>query len=279
MFALTRFELVKLRRQKRSLVGLLVVLGVNALFLAAFLLRQRHPQRARHEIPEGILHELFNAYVYTQSILAPCVYMLFPVILAITGAHLLGGEIEVGSIRLPLARPIRRWQMLGAKFAILCLYAALLLLALLVVSYPLSAWALKPSGDLIVMAPMFGLGGRFIVHAQADAPARILLSYALALPHLMSVGAMALMFSLITRQFTSAAVLTTTVYFCSHVVGQIPLLSAVHPFLPTRYMPFWRFALLADIPWDRIATDAAWTAAYTLAYLAVAVAFLNWRDF
>ena len=278
MFALIRFEIRKLVVQKKMLAGFLVVLAINALFLAAFLMRQRHPERAQHDVPQAILLQLFNAFVYTQTILAPCMYMLFPMILAITGAYLLGGEIEMGNLRLVLVRPVSRWQIVGAKFVILSVYAALLLSSLLGFSYLISACALKPVGELVIVCPVFGLGGTFIVHARDAAVGRLGLSYLLAVPHLMSVCAMALMFSNITRHFTSAAVLTTTVYFCSHVIGQIPLLSAIHPFLPTRYMPFWRFALLDPIPWDRMAHDATWTFAFIAGFLAVAVAFFNGRD-
>jgi hypothetical protein len=117
-----------------------------------------------------------------------------------------------------------------------------------------------------------------IIQPQETALARIVGSYLLAWPMLMSVVAMALMFSLITRQFTSAAVLTSTVYFCSYIVSGIPLLSSIHPFMPTRYLPFWRYVLLPTIPWNTLAIDAGWTAAYTAGFLALAMGLFSTQD-
>lgn len=172
-----------------------------------------------------------------------------------------------------------RWQVLVAKFFTLSLYSLGLITLLLVSSYTIGALILRPSGDLIVFGPMFGLSDQLIiVHPATAALPRVLLSYLLAVPMLMAIAAMTLMVSMLTRHFTSAAVLTITAYFCSYVVGGIPILASIHPYLPTRYFPFWKYALLETIPWDRIAVHASWTAAYTAVFLAVAVALFNGRD-
>lgn len=284
MFALIRFEIRKLVVQKKSWVGLLTVGLINFLFgLAFYLLQRNKADTPSHPDPSHLVREFLNAYVYTQSILAPCAFLLFPMVLAIMAAHNLGGEFELGSLRMILFRPVTRLQVLLAKFVALSLYAAGLLICLAVVSYAVAATFLPARGDLIVPGGMFLLPGeyRLLVHPAGEAPVRILLTYALALPMLMSVCALALMFALLTRHFTSAAIVTTTVYFCSYLVSGIPLLSSVHPYLPTRYWPFFRYGLvgtLSTIPWDQIASHAAWTAAYTVAFLVIASALFNLRD-
>ena len=77
---------------------------------------------------------------------------------------------------------------------------------------------------------------------------------------------------------TMAAVLTSSTYFCSHVVGGIPLLSAVHPFLPTRCMGFWRYALVTPTPWPQLGHDALWCLGYTLVFLLIAGTLFNTQD-
>lgn len=279
MFALTRFELRKLAAQRRSLTGLLAVVLMNGLFALAFLIRRhRAAEKPLRGVEGRLVGEFLNAYVYTQTILAPCVFMLFPVILSIIGCHLLAGELETGRLRLVLCRPVHRWQIVGAKFAALCVYGGLMLACLLGASYAVSALLFAPRGDVIIPGPMYMLETALHILPQETAPGRILLSYALAWPMLMSVAAMALMFSLILRQFTSAAVLTSTVYFSSYIVSSIPLLSAIHPFMPTRYLPFWRYALLPVIPWQTVAADAGWTAAYTAGFLLLAMGLFSTLD-
>jgi ABC-2 type transport system permease protein len=276
MLALMRFELRKLVAQRRSLVAFLAIALMNVLFALAFWLRNhRGGHKPVREVGGRLVGEFMNAFVYTQTILAPCVFMLFPVILSIIGCHLLAGELEAGHLRLVLCRPVSRWQIVLAKFGALCAYSGVMLLCLLGASYGVSALMFAPVGDVIIPGPMYMLERSVYILPQEIAWQRILTSYALAWPMLMSVGAMALMLSLISRHFTSAAVLTSTVYFCSYIVSGIPLLSAIHPFMPTRYLPFWRHALLPTIPWDTIAIEAGWTGVYTAGFLLLAAGLFS----
>jgi len=279
MFALIRFELRKLIAQKRSLAGFGAIVLINLLFVCAFLMRNRRfGHRPVPGVEERLVGEFMNAYVYTQTILAPSMFVLFPMILTILGCHLLAGEIELGQTRLMACRSVARWQIVLAKFVALWAYSGALLLVLLVTSYTVSALLFAPSGDLIVMGHMYMIKEGVYTHPAADVPWRILTSYLFAWPMLASVGALALMLSLATRQFTSSAILTSTSYFCSYIVGGIPFLSAIHPFLPTRYLPFWRFLMYPDVPWTRLGEYALWTGGYTALFLAVAIAVFNLQE-
>ena len=280
MFALTRLEVRKLVAQRRAWAAFLVVVLINGLFAMGFYLRNRRSgAKSVPGLPERLMGEFMNANEYTQTILAPSMFMLFPMVLSILGAYVLAGEIESGSLRLVLCRAVNRWEVIAAKFVALCGYSAAMLFSLGLVSYGVSSCLFKRSGDMLIFGPMFMLKRGLTVHAAADALPRILLSYTLALPMLMSVCAMALMFAMVTRHFTSAAILTATVYFCSYIVSGIPLLSAIHRFMPTRYLPFFRYALESEIPWATVRSHGFWTLCYTAAFLAVAAALFGLRDY
>lgn len=279
MFALMRFEIRKFLARKRNLAGFGVILLMNALFCAGFTLRNRRMgDRQVEEAGGRLVAEFLNAPVFTQSILAPCMFMLFPMILAVIGCHILAGEIEQGNMRLVASRPVSRTAIVAAKFGVLGLYSAALLACLLTVSYAVSALLFKPTGDVLLIGPMFMLPRGLIYLPESQAWGRLFLSYLFAWPMCLSVTAMALMFSLLTRHFTSAAILTTGVYFCSYIVSGIELLSAIHPFMPTRYLPFWRHVLQAEIPWQTLGVHAMWTGVYTALFLAVGAALFNLRD-
>lgn len=279
MFALTRFELRKLGAQRRSLAAFASIALMNALFALGFWMRNhRAGHRAAPHADGRLVSEFINAYVYTQTILAPSMFMLFPIVLSILGAHMLAGEMESGALRLVLVRPVPRWRVILGKFGALSVWSLLLLAVLFGASYGLSASMFAPAGDVIIPGPMYLLPRSVAILPQEIALQRMVLSYALAWPMLMSVSAMALLFSLISPHFTTAAVLTATVYFCCYIVSGIPLLSAIHPFLPTRYMPFWRYVLVPEIPWHTLAADAGWTAAYTALFLGLAIALFSNRD-
>ena len=278
MVALIRFELRKLLVEKRSLIGLLNIVLINVLFALAFTLRNSHPNHPHELHSKVMVGELMNAYMYVQTILAPSVFMLFPMVLAVMGAYILAGELELGNLRMVLFRPVARWQVLGAKFVALSCYSLVMLVSLAVISFGTSALMFQTRGTVLVVGPMYLLGGGTWLLPAGEALSRILLSYVLALPMLMSVAAMSLMLALVTRHFTSAAILTSTVYFASYIIGTIPILSAIHPYLPTRYWPFWKFALLPDIPWPQVGQYGLWTMGYTVVFLALGAALFNLRD-
>jgi ABC-2 type transport system permease protein len=278
MFALIRFEIRKILVQKKSWMGVLTILFINSLFAFGFYMRNSKKGDQPHpKLDDRLIGEFMNAFVYTQTILAPTANLLFPMILGVIGGYILAGEMEVGSIRMMLFRPISRMQILISKFVALAVYSGVMLVVLGVTSYGVACIFLEPSGDMVIPGPLFMIKG-FFVHPESEALPRILLSYLLAWPMLMSVAAMSLMFAMITRHFTSAAILTTTVYFCSYIVQGIDLLSSIHRFLPTRYLPFYRHALEPEIPWDTIAMHAMWTGCYTAAFLGLAAAVFSARD-
>ena len=279
---IARFEWRKLTVQRKSLAGFGVVVFINLLFAFAFWLRERHPPRNPHhrqDIPTELLAEVFNAVTYTVSILAPCMFLLFPMTLAVLVAHSLSGDVETGAIRLLLARPVPRWRLLLGKWTALTAYALGMLALLLVTSYLTAGILFKPMGDMVVIGPLVGLSSGVIAHPWPEAFWRLLMAYGFAGGMLAATVAMALMFATLTRHFASAAILTAAVFFCSYTAENLPLLSAIRPYLPTYRLPFWKWALAEQIPWDRLGQDLLWTAAYTVIFLVVGGVAFSRRDF
>jgi len=277
---ISRFEWRKLTVQRKSLSGLGVVAFINLLFGVAFWLRGRNPPHGRHQdIPQELLAEVFNAVTYTATILAPCMFLLFPMTLAVLVAHSLAGDVDTGAIRLLLARPVPRWRLLFGKWVAMTGYALGMLAVLLVTSYVTASILFKPMGDMLVFGPMVGLSKGLIVHPWPEAFWRLMMAYGLASGMLAATVAMALMFAALTRHFASAAILTTAVFFCSYVAENLSVLSAIRPFLPTYRLPFWKWPLAEQIPWDRLGQDVMWTAAYTTAFLVIGAVVFSRRDF
>ncbi len=278
MWWVVRFDWCKLMAQRKSLAGLGVVLFVNLLFGVAFLMGRHDPHELRRQLSPELLAEVFNALTYALAILAPCMYLLFPMTLAVLVAHTFASEFDTGAIRLLLARPTPRWKLLVGQWLALTGYALAMLAILLVTSYLLAAGLFKSTGDLIVFRPLMGLGGGIIVHPWPVALWRVLLAYGLAVPMLAGTVALALMAAAITRHFAAAAILTTATFFCSYVAENLPMLSNLRPYLPVYHMLLWKWAVLETIPWARIGTDLLWTTGYTALFLTVAAVVYTRRD-
>ena len=156
-----------------------------------------------------------------------------------------------------------------------------MLMLLGVLSYIIGSIFLRSSDTMIVPAMIYDIPakyGRIFEYEGLDAIGRIFLSYFFAIPMLMSISAMAIMFASLTRHFTSAAILTTTLYFSSYIVGIIPFLSSMHPYLPTTKWGSWKYVLIPEIPWDVVLNHLAWTGGYTFAFLGIATALFYMRD-
>ncbi len=280
MFALIRFETRKVVSQNKCLLAFFAILMINALFVLGFVMTKRHPKDLTKLLGPELFKELFNACVYIQTILAPCTALLFPVLIAVIVSYVFAGEYEIGHMRLTMVRPLGRLKILFAKWCAVAFYSAFLLASLLVTAFLLACVMMKPSGELIVIGDAFNLGHKFVVHpAGFETWSRIALSYVLAWPMLLSVSCLSFMFASISRNFALSAILSSTVYISFYVVGLLPFLSGIHPFLPTRYMPFWKYALALDIPWDKILSDSLWTLAFSAAFFAIAALFYERNDF
>ncbi len=280
MFALIRFEIRKVVSQNKCLLAFFAIVLINALFIVGFFMTRNDPHKLLKILGPELMKEFFNACIYVQTILVPCTLILFPVLIAVIVSYVFSGELEIGHMRLTMVRPLGRVKILFAKWCAVAFYSAFLLLALLATAYICACIFLKPNGDLIILGELFGLKQKFVVHpAGAEAWSRISLSYLLAWPMLLAISSMSFMFSAFSRNFALSAILSSTVYLASYLVGELPFLSGIHKFLPTRYMPFWKHALAIDIPWDRIASDALWTFAFAAAFMALAAVFYERSDF
>ena len=282
MFALIRLEVKKLLSQKRSLMGIFAIIILNGLFLLGFIIHQnRRGETASRFSEDYLVNEFMNANVFTFSILGPSIFLLFPMLIAIIASYMFASEFEIGSMRMVLMRPISRLNVLLSKFLVLSVYITTMLGVLGFLSYALASFFFEAGGLLPVVPRMYNLQGdlpSFMIYEGKEAVLKVVLAYVFSIPLLLSVSAMAMMFASITRHFTSSAILTTTLYFSSYIVGVIPFLSSIHPYLPTTKWSAWKYVLIEDIPWDTVTNHLLWTGAYTAVFLGIAYALFNMRD-
>ncbi len=281
MIALIRFEIRKTLSQNKCLLGLGCVILINVVFILGFIIKKSDPGHISRMLGEKLLKELFNVCVYVASIVSPCAYILFPVLICIIVSYVFAGEYEIGTLRLTMVRPVSRLKILIAKWVAVAFYGAIMVGALFVSSLAISWLMAGRTGDLIIIGDVFALPFKFVVLPDGiDTYGRIILTYFLSWLSLTAVASMAFLFSVATRNLALSAIISTTVYLSCHVVTQIPFLSGIHPFLPTRYIQFCRYAMLEKIPWEKsLFPDMLWTAVFALAFMGLAAVFYERRDF
>lgn len=194
---------------------------------------------------------------------------LFPLLVAIISAELLGTEISYGTLRATLLRPVTRANWLLAKILVAALLPFLLLLFVLLVS--LVAGLFYGYGDFVGGTGLGagGLVGQGIT-AAGDAIAELIRAYAVASFSLVPVSLLALLLTVVFMNTASGALATLGILIVS---GLLVVFSWLSTYLPTTQLN----AYLAT--GQQLATPLILIGVYSIAFALLAVATFERKDF
>jgi ABC-2 type transport system permease protein len=261
-----RWELTKLRYQKRTYLGLGAATIVPILFVVA--VHFRHDRRGGDEFA-------FASYLTKSGLVFPLVILLFgavwmfPLITALVAGDIFASEDHNGTLKTVLTRSLERWQIFVGK-------------GLTALTYAIVAIAIN--GTVAVVAgsiesgfnPVQTLSGTII-----SAPKGLELVYLSLLVYLMPIATVVcigLMLSAVTRNSAAAVVGTLMISLLFQLIGILPGLGATQPYLLSTQFQAWQGLLRQPIDWTPI-IRAAWVCAmYGLPALAAAFLVFLRRD-
>jgi len=238
-----RWELRKLRAQKRTYLGLGAAAGVPILFVVATSLRGGGP----NDVP-------FGRYIHDTGLAIPFVLLLFgsiwmfPLITALVAGDIVASEDGNGTLKTILTRSLERGQVFGGK-----LFAAF--------TYAIAALVLNVAVALVagVIAsgfnPLVSLSGTTV-----SAPKGLLLVGAALLVYLIPIVAIAcvgVLLSTLTRNSAASVVGTLMFSLILQLIGILPGLGGLHPYLLTSQFDAWQGLLREPIDWQPVGR-AAW---------------------
>jgi len=116
-----RLELFKIVHQKRTYIGLLGLLAVPLIVVAAAALQTPRPQDPGE--PAFVAHVSQNGLLVMLSALTALAAFLLPIIAAMGGASSVASEAETGTLKTWLSRPVSRTGVLLTKWTMAVLYA------------------------------------------------------------------------------------------------------------------------------------------------------------
>lgn len=259
-----RWELRKLRAQKRTYLGLGAAALVPLIFIVALLSSSGGPD----EVP-------FGRYVRETGLATPLVGLLFssvwlfPLITSLVAGDIVASEDNHGTLKTILTRSTERWQIFAGKLLAALSYAFVALLIFVGVGLVLGGlfWGFDP---------LTSLSG-----TQIEAGRGILLIAASALAYfvpMMAIAAIAFLLSTITHNSAAAVVGTLILSFMMQLLAIISGLDFLHPYLLSQQFDAWQGLLRDPTDWAPI-VHAAWlSACYAVpAVLWAFVAFMR-RD-
>jgi ABC-2 type transport system permease protein len=243
-----RWELFKLRYQKRTYLGLGAAALVPIIFVVA--IHFRHDRRGGGDFA-------FASYLTKSGLVVPLVILLFgavwmfPLITALVAGDIFASEDHNGTLKTVLTRSLERWQIFAGK-------------ALAAFTYALVAIFL--SGTVAVIAGCIESGFNSVqtlTGTIVSAPKGLELVYLSLLVYMIPIATVVcigLLLSSITRNSAAAVVGTLMVSLLFQLIGILPGLGAVVPYLLSTQFNAWQGLLRQPIDWAPI-VRAVWVCA------------------
>jgi ABC-2 type transport system permease protein len=259
-----RWELRKLRFQKRTYLGLGAAVAVPVIFVVATSLRNGGPEDVA-----------FGRYIHTSGLAIPLVLLLFgaiwmfPHITALVAGDIVASEDHNGTLKTVLTRSVGRGQIFAGKTLAAASYA---ITAIILSGTVATAAGCLESG----FNPLTSLSG-----TRVSAPTALGLVGASLLVYLMPILAVAcigLLLSTVTRNSAAAVVGTLMVSLMIQLVGILPGLGGLHPYLLSTQFNAWQGLLRTPADWAPIIRSAWVCSLYGLPALAAAYLVFLRRD-
>jgi len=248
-----RFELLKLVFQKRTYLGLGAALAVPLIFVTALALQSGSPDDVA-----------FGRYVRQSGLAIPLVLLifgsiwLFPLITALVAGDIVASEDHNGTLKTILTRSLDRGAVFSGKLLAALTYAALAIAVMGTTA--VVAGSLKSGFN-----PLVSLSGTRVsaVHALVLVAA----SLAIYLMPIAGVAAIGILLSTVSRNSAGAVVGTLMCALAMQLVGILPGLGGVRPYLLTEQFQAWQGLLRLPADWAPV-QHAAWVCAL---YVAIAL--------
>jgi ABC-2 type transport system permease protein len=243
-----RWELFKLRHQKRTYLGLGAAILVPILFVLAIHLRSHHNHGGGFA---------FSDYLDRSGLAVPLVILLFgavwlfPLITALVAGDIFASEDHNGTLKTILTRSLERWQLFAGKTLAASTYAVLAILlcgtvAVIAGSLQSGFNSLESLSGTIVSAPK----ALELVYVS-------LVIYLLPIAAIVCIG---LLLSSLTRNSAAAVVGTLMISLLIQLIGVLPGLSGLQPYLLSTQFNAWQGLLRTPIDWSPI-VQSIWVCA------------------
>ena len=263
-------ELVKMLRRPRTWVIIAMLVALPT--LVAVLLAVTDIAPAPGDGPPFLSAVLSDGTLFPLAALGVVLPLFLPIAVAVLGGDAIAGEVQSGTLRYLLARPVGRTQLLVAK---LVTVVAFVLLAVLVVAAVTAVEGRLLLGD----APVSGtvsLSGSTLT--PTDLAVRTALALGYVVVSMLGVAAVALFFSTLTTSSIGAALGTIGLLVASTVLLGLDAAAALHPFLPTRYWLAFVDLFRDPVLWTDVGRGLVVQLGYLLVFTLAAWASFTTKD-
>lgn len=275
-FLQMRNELHKLFARKRTYLGFAAFVAVEILLL--LLLNLPKPKAGFRRLIEQNgygFDQYFSGATLGLLMLMWTTFLLGALYLALVAGDVVAKEVEDGTLRMILCRPISRLRVGFLKYAACVLYTFALTffigITALFAGLLYCGW-----GGLFAIAPLEQL---LAMHEAWPGLWRYLGALPLLGFGLVSITSLGFLFSCCEMKPAAATILTLSIFFFDSIFRSIPYFESLRGWFMTTHMTLWLRVFEYHIPWWRIAEDVTWLGALNVTFALVGLAILQQRDF
>ncbi|HZI33291.1 MAG TPA: ABC transporter permease subunit [Candidatus Binatia bacterium] len=247
-FAQFKNELVKLFGKKRTYIGFGAFVLVQVLMM--FMFKYSHWQERTAQLLEGngyIASEYISVLTVSVVMLMPQIALLMPLYTTLVGGDMVAKEVEDGTLRMILARPISRFRLLLVKWTAGVFFGVLLVL-LLGVSALALAGTMFPWKGMFVFVP----GQAFSVLPAGSGLSRFIFAHLFLAMNAGVMLSIAFMFSCWNMKPAAATILALSFLFVNAVLERIPFFEEFQNWFITHHFASWLLVFQTPVPWPQI---------------------------
>lgn len=263
---LLRSELAIIFRRRRTWAMLLALAAIPVLIALAVRLESPTSPGSGPVFLDRITE---NGLFVVLTAMVLCVPVFLPLTVGVAAGDTIAGEANMGTLRYLLAAPAGRFRLLAVKYlgaAAFCVAAT----AAVVLAGTVAGLLLFPVG------PVPLLSGSTVTGWEAEA--RILMVGAYVVLSLLGFAAVGVFISTLTDMPVGAMAATVVLSVASQVLGALPQLGWLHPWLFTNYWMGFSDLLRDPIVWGSLGNNALLQLGYIAVFGALAYGRFATKD-
>jgi ABC-2 type transport system permease protein len=264
-----RSELGLIARRRRNQAGLAVLAAVPIVIAIAVRVASPTSSGGEEGAPQFLSSITGNGLFVALAALALEIQLFLPIAVAAVAGDAIAGEANVGTLRYLLTVPVHRTRLLAVKYAgiVVGTFVATVTVAGTGV---LAGLLLFGGGDVTLLSgTTIGMGEGLL---------RLLAICLYLTACLAALGAVGLFVSTLTEQPMGATIAIVMFNMVSWILGVIPQLDWLHPYLLTHWWNSFGDLLRDPVAWDPVRSGLLSAAAYTAIFLSAAWARFGSRD-
>lgn len=271
-----RHELTKMFARKRTYIGFGAFLSLEGLVL--FGLNRPGPKKAFQHMIESNgfgFDEYFSGITLGFMMLYWTALLLGGLFLALVAGDVVSKEIEEGTMRMMLCRPVSRVRIGLLKY-LACVTYTFAMVFFIGVSALAAGLAYRGWGGLFAFAPLERV---MALYEPGPGLERYFGSLVLLACSLTTITSLGFVLSCMKMKPVSATIVTVTVLFADNIFRNIPLFEDLKPYFVTAHLATWINAFHHHVPWRDITVDLAYLGAVDATFLIIGIVVFSQRDF